>query len=193
MSTNALSKLDLIRGAAKALAAARAKLSKAVAALNAKIEAAHRRHIPTIRTHVGAVADAEANLRDVLRTAPDLFVAPRTITESGIKCGYQAHDENLELPGDKAGREAIVTLVKKLWRPEEIKALGLLATVETPVADKLLEFATEKQLEQLVKAGAEHTKKGDHILIKTADGAIDKLVAKLLKAASDAAKEEEAA
>ncbi len=190
--TKLLSKLDFIRGAAKALAAARAKLSKSVAALSAKVDAAHRKHVPIIRLHVGAVADAEAELRNALRDAPEMFVKPRTITEAGIKCGYQGHDKSLELPTAKSGREAIVEVVHRLWRPAEIAALGLISTVEVPNAEKLLEFATKEQLDELVKAGAVFTAAGDHIIVKAADAAVDKLVVKLLKAASDAAQEEAA-
>lgn len=187
--THALTKLDLIRGAAKALAFARARLAKSVAALTGKVEAAHRRHLPGIRQHVNAVADTYANLRTALGGAPELFIAPRTITESGIKCGYQAHDRSLDLPNGKAPREALVATIRKLWKPAEISALGLLATVETPVAEKLLEFATPAQIEELVKCGATFTPAGDHLLVKPADGAVDKLVAKLLKAAADSDEE----
>ena len=187
------SKLDIIRGAAKSLAAARAKLSASVAALSAKVDAAHRRHVPVIRTHVGMVADSESVLRSALRMAPELFKEPRTITEAGIKCGYQGHDKSLEIPAKKAVSDAIVAAVNKMFTPEQVSTLGLLATVQLPVADRLLEHCTEKQIGELVALGAEFTEAGDHIIIKPADAAIDKLVAKLLKAASDAAKEEKAA
>jgi hypothetical protein len=192
---NVLSKLDIVRGAAKALSVARAKLAASVAALTAKVDAAHRKHIPIIRERVGAVADAEANLRTALRAAPEHFVKPqpRTIVESGIKCGYQGHDASLELPTDKAGRKAIVEAVEKMFTPQQIADYGLLATEKVPVAAALLAHCSVKQREALVKLGAEHVEAGDHVLIKSADAAIDKYVAKLLKAASDTAKEGEAA
>lgn len=191
--TKVLSKIDLVRRCARALAGARAKLTKSVAKLTAKIDAAHATHMPKIRQQVGAVADAEAKLRDALRAAPECFQAPRTIVEAGVKCGYQAHDESLELPTDKAGRAAIVAAVKKMFTPEVIEQMGLIEKVEVPDAEMLLEACSEKQLEQLVKLGAVHTLAGDHLLIKTADSAVDKTVKALLKVASDAAKEEEAA
>lgn len=187
------SKLDIIRGAAKSLAAARAKLSASVAALTAKVEAANRRHVPVIRTHVGMVADSEAVLRSALLGAPELFKAPRTITEAGIKCGYQGHDKSLDIPAKKAVSDAIVAAVKKMFTPDQVATLGVLVTTQEPVAERLLEHCTEKQIEELVALGAEFTVAGDHIIIKPADAAIDKLVAKLLKAASDAAKEEKSA
>jgi hypothetical protein len=185
-----LSKLDLIRGAAKALATARAKLSSSVARLTAAVDAAHRRHLPVIRQHVGSVADAEANLRGALEAAPELFQEPRSITEAGIKCGYQRQDACLNIPGAKAKREAIVDAVKRMFTEDQISQHDLIDYVEVPNAETLLEHCTEKQIERLVELGAEHTPAGDRILIKPADAAIDKLVAKLLKVASEAAQEE---
>ena len=188
---NLLSPLDIVRGAAKALAVARAKLAKSVAVLTAKVDAAHRRHIPIIRQHVGAVADAEANLRTALNAAPEYFKAPRTITESGIKCGYQGHDKSLDFPKSNGVRLALLAEIKKMFTAEQVVTLRLVENVEQPAAEALLKHCTEKQIRTLEGAGAVFTEAGDHLLIKAADASIDKLVSKLLKAASDAAKDEE--
>lgn len=177
-----LSKLDIIRGAAKAFAYARAKLYARVARLKAVQDAAHRRHMPLIRAAVAGVADCEANLKAALRAAPELFVEPRSITEAGIKCGYQRHDASIDLPKAAAAVECLVAAIEREFSPAEIKTLGLVRTVKLPVADKLLEHLTPKQL---AKLGIEYTPAGDHLLVKPADAAVDKLVAKILKAAVD--------
>lgn len=182
-----LSKLDFIRGAAKALSRARAVLSARVSRLKAVIETANRKHLPGIREAVGSVADCHANLKATLTAAPDLFKEPRSITEAGIKCGYQAHEASIELPKKAKDKEALVLAIKQVFSPAEIKTLGLIRTVEVPVAEKLLAHCTERQFERL---GLAYTPAGDHILIKPADSAVDKIVGQLLKAADDEEEEQ---
>lgn len=187
-----LSKLDLIRGAAKALSAARAKLSASVGRLHLGIKKLEQRHLPIIRRHVGVVADAHANLDALLKGAPELFKEPRSITEAGIKVGYQAHKASITMPRKAEELQKLVTAIRRDFTPAEIEVLGLVKTVELPVGEKILEHLSEKQIKKL---GLAYEPAGEHILIKPADSAVDKTVAKLLEVATEAAEEkgEEAA
>ena len=80
--------------------------------------------------------------------------------------------------------------IHREFTPVEIETLGLLKPVELPVAEKLLEHCSERQLSKL---GIDYTPAGDHVLIKPADSAVDKIVARLLKAATDEVQAEKAA
>lgn len=177
-----LSKLDMIRGAVAALAKARAKLAVTVSRLQARVDAAHRAAMPRIRAQVGAVADAHANLKGLLQESPELFERPRSITERGIKFGLRRHDAEIDLPRARAEQDKIVAAIKARYRERVWTQLGLIERVEQPNAAALLKHCTPEELQEL---GISYQPAGDEALIKPADAAIDKLVAKLLKAATD--------
>lgn len=170
-----------IENLAKMYALARNELARRVAAFADEVRAVERRKIPGIKTALASAEDAKGALVAAIQAAPQLFEKPRTQTFSGIRVGFAKGKGALDWDDDAQ----LVARIKKLM-PDQADVL--IATKETPVANAL------KQLEakELARLGVRFEEIGDYVFVKSSDGAVDKLVKKILKegAVEDAAKEE---
>lgn len=150
-------------------AIARAQLADDVAILEEAIAALKRRHVAKIKQSAAKAADAQAQLRTAIESAPELFVKPRTFTLHGIKLGYQKGKGRLEF--DAA--EKVIERIHKHF-PELTDTAVRVKTELVKDALMNLDAATLKKL------GCSIADAGDQIVVKASDTEIDKLVAKLL-------------
>lgn len=167
MSTITLSTIETLT---KDYAAARAVVAERVNALDAEVREIHRRKVPGIKTASAAAKDAQAKLVEAIKSAPELFMSPRTLTLNGIKVGYQKGKGKLDWEDD----ERVVALIRK-YIPEHADVL--ITTTYTPSKDALRNL----DVRTLVRLGVTSEDAGDNIVVRASDSDVDKLVAKILK------------
>lgn len=154
------------------LASTREQLARMVEELNKGIEALKADRLPDIRTAIDAAAEAWKGLADEIRAHPELFASPRTLQAHGIKFGYQKGKGGLEI----ADEDKTVELIEKLL-PDQVKLL--VSVRKVPVKDALAQLSAA----ELKRLGVEVKGTGDVVLIKPADGSVDKIVKALVAAA----------
>ncbi len=156
----------------KNYAAKRLLLSERVLALQSELAEVQRRHIAGIKGAANSCKDQLAELRTSLEASPTLFLKPKTLTLHGIKVGFQKGSGKLVWDIED---EELVKRIKRMFAQEACDAL--IITTEKPAKDALenLPAADLKRLGITVEGT------GDQVLVKTADTAIDKLVAKIVK------------
>lgn len=167
MSTITLSTIETLT---KDYAAARAVVAERVNALDAEVREIHRRKVPGIKTAAAAAKDAQAKLVEAIKSAPELFTSPRTLTINGIKVGYQKGKGKLDWEDD----DRVVALIRK-FLPEHADLLINTTCTLSKDALKNLDVRT------LAKIGVTAEAAGDNVVIRTSDSDVDKLVAKILK------------
>lgn len=158
---------------AAAVAEARGVLAERVQALQDDIEAAQRRHMPAIRQAVQAAAGDLDRLHAAIEAAPDLFDKPRTRVLNGIRCGYMK----------QRGQVVIIDEAKTIARIREqlpTEQAELLIRVRESVHKPAVYDLTAGDLKRL---GITIEADSDAVVIKPADGAIDKIVKALLEVA----------
>lgn len=170
-----MSDLDSISKQTDAFAAARQLLAERVTALNEGMTQLRRQHMAGIKRALAKAAEAEAELREMVRSSSPIFVKPRTRVIAGVKVGFQKGKGVMNIP-DAA---AVVARIKK-HLPEQADIL--IATKETPVKDALAQLDGA----DLKKLGITITDAGDQVVVKPVDSEVDKMVDALLKAAVDA-------
>jgi hypothetical protein len=170
--------LDDVTARAEALARARGQLAALVGALNEGIEALKADHMPGIRTAIEQASTAWTTLEAEIRANPGLFVKPRTVSAHGIKFGLQKGAGTLVVPDP----EKTLKLIRK-HLPEQAEVL--IVTKEVPSKDALMNLPAN----DLARIGARIDGTGDQVVIRPADGAVDKIVKALLKASIDEAKD----
>jgi hypothetical protein len=171
--------IDALLERAKLLSEQRAKLNEIVGELQKGIEALKADRMSELRTAIESATNAWTALEADIQAHPELFVKPRTVRAHGIKFGLEKGKGALEI-ADPANT---VRLIRK-HLPDQADVL--IATVETPVKDALAQLpATE-----LKRIGAELKDAGDRVVIRPADGEMDKLVRALIKAAVDESEEQ---
>lgn len=148
----------------------RRALADRVRKLNDEIEAAKHRHLPIIRNFAATLAEDESRLRAEIASSPNLFENPRTVVVAGVKIGFQKGKGALVWEDD----DTVVKLIRKNF-PDEADAL--IKKVETPIKAALNNLAAA----DLKKIGVAVEGAGDQVVIKPADGEIEKLVAMYLK------------
>lgn len=153
---------------AKHYATARTVLADTVNELEAELAVIHRRYINRIKAAAAKAQDASAALRSAVEGAPELFVKPRTFTLHGIKVGYQKGKGRLEFD-----TEAVIERIHKHC-PELQDTLVRVKFELVKDALANLDVAT------LRKLGCSVVDADDQVIVKAADTAVDKLVAKLL-------------
>jgi hypothetical protein len=166
------STIDTLRTRAEVLASARANLADYVMALQAGIEALKTDHMPLIRQSIDDAAAAWKALDAEIEVHPELFVKPRTLTAHGIRFGFAKARGAIEINDE----DRTVALIRK-HLPEQADVL--IATKELPVKQALLQLSAA----DLKRIGVNVTETGDRVLIKPADGEVDKLVKALISAA----------
>ncbi len=155
---------------AKSYAKARGVLSERLGDLEAEQQAIARRKIGGIKVAAAEAADLGAKLRAAVESAPELFNKPKTFTLHGVTVGFRKGTGKMEWDDDAK----VVALIRK-HLPEQADVL--IITEEVPSADAL------KNLDgrDLAKIGVRVEGTGEFVVVKTADSAVDKLVAKILK------------
>ena len=158
----------------KLLADARAALADIVGELNAGIEALKRDRMRELKAAVARAAEHHDQLKLLIEQAPELFVRPRTVVFHGIRIGYRKGNGKIEYDDP----DRVVALIKRYF-PE--KAGVLIATRERPAKEALEELSAA----DLKRLGIVVEDTGDQVVIKHTDSAVDKLVAALIKGATD--------
>lgn len=163
--------LDTITSRAEALARRRERLAEIVGALNKGIEALKTDAMPELRQAITEATEAWSTLEAEIQANPELFVKPRTVTAHGIKFGLAKSKGTLEITDP----EKTVKLIKRHF-PEQAELL--INTKEVPAKEAIEQLPAA----DLKRIGCEIKNVGDVVVIKPADGAIDKLVKALVKA-----------
>lgn len=159
---------------AKAYAEARAKVTEIVTDLNAGIEALKRDSMPSLKRAIARAAEKHDQLKAIIEESPGLFRSPRTVVMHGIKIGYAKGKGGIAF--DDA--DQVIKLIKK---HQAHVADELIKTTETPVKQALALLSVA----DLKKLGCTVIDAGDAVVIKPADGEVDKLVDALMKGATE--------
>lgn len=161
---------------AKQYAKARSVLSERVGELEAEAAALQRRRIDGIKTAASAAATLQEELRTAVEGAPHLFEKPKTFTLHGITVGFRKGTGKVEW--DDSAK--VIALIRK-HLPDQAEVL--INVEETPSADALKNL----EAKDLARVGVRMEGTGDVVVVKSADTAINKLVAKILKEGAKAA------
>ncbi len=160
---------------AKRYAKARETLSKRVGELEAEVAALQRKHMAGIKEAAANAATIGAELRNTVEAAPHLFEKPKTFTLHGITVGFRKGAGKLNWEDDAK----VVALIRK-HLPDQADLLVIVE--EKPSADALKNLDAR----DLAKLGVRMEGTGEMVVVKSADTAVDKLVAKILKEGAQA-------
>lgn len=166
-----------IEAQARACSEARDRLRMLCEALDCDLKGAQRAHLPGIRRALQRASEAEAQLRAMIEMAPELFEKPKTVTFHGLRLGYMKGRGGIAW--DDA--DAVVAAIQR-HLPDQ--ADQLIRWSGRPLKEALnqLDVAT------LRKIGCRVVDTGEEVVVKAVDGALDKMVEALLKAATEEAK-----
>ena len=159
-----------IEALTKQYAERRQKLNEAVANLQADIQAAKKYALPKIKHYVASAMEAQSVLAAAIDAARELFDRPRSAVFSGIKVGLH------RAPGRVEWEDAsqVVDLIRKRL-PGDFDRL--VKVTYTPVKSAIVGLSAP----DLARIGCTVADTGDVVLIKPADGEVDRLVDALLK------------
>lgn len=166
--------LLVIEKLTKDFADSRTTLSSLVADLNDKLERTRQHHLPAIKRAVAAAAAHHNSLQSAIDDHPELFIKPRTQIFHAIRVGIVKGKGKIEVDD----HDRTITLIEKKL-PDQ---LDTLAPSERTLVKSALKNLTVDQLKAI---GCTITDAADHVLIQPVDDAVDKLVAALLKDATD--------
>lgn len=170
---------QLIERHTKSFADARAALVEAATALSDELEQVRRKHLPQLKRAVAQVSAAQSLLTHTIEAAPHLFKSPRSIVLHGIKVGLQKSKPSVTWTDPRRVAELVNEHL-----PEQRDIL--VEVIYKPVVAALLQLDPEDRK----KIGVRFDPGRDCVLIKPADGGVDKLVAALLKGIEDQAEDE---
>ena len=128
-----------------------------------------RDHLPQIRESIDAASSAWLALEREIKEHPELFVRPKKIEAHGIVFGYEKGKGGLEI-GDA---ERTLKLIRK-HLPDQADVL--IQTKEQPSKAALGHLPAD----DLKRLGVEIKGTSEVVVIRPADGAIDKLVKALV-------------
>jgi hypothetical protein len=166
--------LDTIVARAQALAEERHHLATVVQSLQRGIDELKAQNLAEIRQAIDRASTAWSALQAAIETNADLFVKPRTQVAHGIKFGIQQGKATLQM--DDPART--VALIEKHYPAD---AELLISTVKTPAKAALVSMPAN----DLARLGCSVVPGQDTVLIKPADGDIDKLVRAMVAAVVD--------
>jgi len=166
--------IDELGERARVLAEHRTRLAEMVQKLKAGIDALTNDALPELRKAIDGATAAWESLRELIEAHPEHFIKPRTMTLSGIKVGFEKGKGGLEI----ADPEKTVKLIRK-HLPDQCDLL--IATKETPAKDALALLPAD----QLKKLGVNVKGSDDQVVIRPADGEVDKLVKAFVKATTE--------
>lgn len=170
---SSIAEIDLL---AKNYAKARSLLSDRVTALNDELRTVHGRRIGGIRSALADAADAKALLVASIDGNRHLFVKPRTMTLNGVKVGLGKGAGRVEWDDD----ESVLARIDKLLARDELteEQYDLIVKEQRELSSTGLRELDVKILQRL---GVTVEATGDAVIVKTEDGAVDKLVKRLVK------------
>lgn len=160
--------METIESKTKAFANARTELAERVGALREEQEAAKRRRLQGIKNSLERVATAHADLKESLEASQELFEKPKTRVLHGIRVGWMKQKGKLEV-GDEA---ACVAALKRLFGEENV----YVKKTEAPVKSALGNLSAK----ELMRCGVTVNDDVDAVVIKAADGDLDKLLDALI-------------
>jgi len=157
--------MDTIESQAKAFAGARAELAERLNALREEQEAAKRRRLQGIKNALARVQGAHAELRSSLEASPELFEQPKTRVLHGIRVGWMKQRGKLEI----MDTDACVAALRRVLGEE---AAAYIKVTEAPIRTALANLPAK----DLKRVGVTLTDDVDAVVIKAADGDLDKLI-----------------
>lgn len=171
--------LEEVTELAESYAASRDRLAGHVSDLEAKIEALKREHLPRIRAAVRLASVGRDALKGAIEDHPELWTKRRTLVIAGVRVGITKGKGKLVIPD----AEQTIRLIRRHF-PDQAEAM--IRVKEEPIAKTIGEL----NVAELKKIGAHVTDADDQVVIKSTDGDVDKLVAKLLEESERLAEEE---
>lgn len=161
---------------ARLYAQARETLNERVDALDAELGTVTRRRIGGIKAAARDAASLAVELRTGVEGAPELFTRPRTMTLHGVTLGYRKGPGKLQWDDDAK----VVAMIRR-HLPKQ--AEELIITQEKPSAEALKQVDAR----ELARLGVRMAATGDQVVVKSEDGAHEKLVAQILAETAEGA------
>lgn len=157
--------METIEALTKAFAGARAELAERLDVLREEQEAAKRRRLQGIKNALGRVQSTFDELKGAVAGSQALFEQPKTRVMHGIRVGWMKQRGKLEI----ADRDGVVDRIRKLLGDE---APAYIKVTEAPVVSALANLPAK----DLRRIGVTLTDDIDAVVIKAADGELDKLI-----------------
>lgn len=161
--------MEQIEAMTKAFAGARAELAERLQALREEQETAKRRRLQGIKNALTRVQSSYDELKDAVSESQALFEQPKTRVMHGIRVGWMKQRGKLEI----ADPDSVVERIRK-WMGDE--AVGYIKVTEKPVLTALANLPAK----DLKKIGVTLSDDIDAVVIKAADGELDKLIDALI-------------
>lgn len=159
-----------IESLAKVFAGARTELADRLNALREEQEAAKRRRLQGIKNALGRVQAGYDELKGAVEAAPELFDKPKTRVLHGIRVGWMKQRGKIEIDDN----DACVASLRRVLGIEEAKPY--IKVTESPIR-KALEGLTASILK---RCGVRVSDDVDAVVVKAADGDLDKLIDALI-------------
>lgn len=157
--------METIEALTKAFAGARAELAERLDLLREEQEAAKRRRLQGIKNALGRVQSTYDELKGAVEGSPALFEQPKTRVMHGIRVGWMKQRGKLEI----ADRDGVVERIRKVLGDE---AAHYIKITEAPIVSALANVPAK----DLRRIGITLTDDVDAVVIKAADGELDKLI-----------------
>lgn len=154
-------------------AADRAHLAELVGRMQTEIDAVKQRYLPDIRSAVAQGGTSRDALHAAIEAAPTLFEKPKTRVLMGIKCGFRKLKGQVSFQDEGAIIERI--------RAQLPKTQADLLIRRKESVDK--NACYDLTLADLKRLGISIADDEDTVVIKPADGGVDKVIDELLKEA----------
>lgn len=170
---NAMQQIEML---ARAYRDARDTLTDRATVLNDELEAAKRRSMRGLRSAAAAVTKAGDELRAAIDENRALFVKPKSVVFSGVRCGLKKGRGTTDWDDDAQ----VVKLIRRHF-PDQFEVL--VKVTEKPVKDAMANLTAD----QLKKIGVRVEGSGDVIQMQDTTQEVDKLVKALLAGAEEEA------
>ena len=154
---------------AKKFAAARSELAERLNALREEQETAKRRRLQGIKNALERVRADFDDLKESVEGSKELFEQPKTRVLHGIKVGWMKQRGKLEI----ADTDACVSALRRVLGSD---AEAYIKTTETPIRSALANLSAK----ELQRCGVAVSDDVDAVVIKAADGDLDKLLDALI-------------
>jgi len=164
-----MSTMTEIESLAKAFAGASDELAARLNELREVQEAAKRRRLQGIKNALARVQANYDELKAAVGDSRELFEKPKTRVLHGIRCGWMKQKGKLDVADD----DACVAALRKLLGND---AEAYIKVTEAPIRAALANLPAK----DLKRIGATITDDVDAVVVKRAEGEIDKLIDALL-------------